>query len=383
MDTKKIGAFIAICRKEKGMTQAELGERLGVTNKTVSRWENGHYMPDLSLLEPLSKALDLSLEELLEGERLPEAPQAAAESRLQDVVDYSSQLLRKGRRWFCRIMLVLGALTVLLGLDGQGRTAALALALGWGMVALGAWQALRHRARAKQIIAVCALVVATVGSFLFVDYKMVTVEYMPPQLSLREASPTRPVVAYKTPLYTAYAVNGGTRNAYMVVDASHRYTIDTVPVSPFNRSVSGIEALLKYKSAYMGDNTNTGHLIGALPLAEDGFVFEMDPDRRALTVDYHRTAWYDNDDAYVQKALVYNSVVAFLLIENLDVVTANFSGDTVTTTRVQVEARYPDYEKLMKHGAVDTVAFDRLVEAKMNDYDFVNQVYPLLFESHQ
>lgn len=39
MDTKKIGALIAACRKEKGMTQAELGERLGVTNKTVSRWE--------------------------------------------------------------------------------------------------------------------------------------------------------------------------------------------------------------------------------------------------------------------------------------------------------------------------------------------------------
>lgn len=41
MDTKKIGALIAACRKEKGMTQAELGERLGVTNKTVSRWETG------------------------------------------------------------------------------------------------------------------------------------------------------------------------------------------------------------------------------------------------------------------------------------------------------------------------------------------------------
>lgn len=175
MDTKKIGTLIAVCRKEKGMTQAELGERLGVTNKTVSRWENGHYMPDLSLLEPLSKALDLSLEELLAGERLPEAPQAAAESRLQDVVDYSSQLLRKGRRWFSCIMLVLGVFAVLLGLDGQGRTAALALALGWGMVGLGAWQALRHHARLKQIVAVGALVIATSGSFLFVDYKMVTV----------------------------------------------------------------------------------------------------------------------------------------------------------------------------------------------------------------
>lgn len=41
MDQKKIGAFIALLRRERGITQAELGERIGVTNKTVSRWENG------------------------------------------------------------------------------------------------------------------------------------------------------------------------------------------------------------------------------------------------------------------------------------------------------------------------------------------------------
>lgn len=50
MDTKKIGAFIAFNRKKKEYTQEQLAEKLGVTNKTISRWENGHYMPDLSLL---------------------------------------------------------------------------------------------------------------------------------------------------------------------------------------------------------------------------------------------------------------------------------------------------------------------------------------------
>ena len=54
MDTLKIGKFIAKKRKEKNMTQEELARILGVTNKTVSRWENGNYMPDLSLLKPLS-----------------------------------------------------------------------------------------------------------------------------------------------------------------------------------------------------------------------------------------------------------------------------------------------------------------------------------------
>lgn len=50
MDTKKIGKFISENRKRKGLTQEQLGNILGVSNKTISRWENGNYMPDLSLL---------------------------------------------------------------------------------------------------------------------------------------------------------------------------------------------------------------------------------------------------------------------------------------------------------------------------------------------
>ncbi|MEE0775688.1 MAG: helix-turn-helix transcriptional regulator [Bacillota bacterium] len=49
MNQKQVGIFIAELRKEKRLTQAALGECLGVTNKTISRWENGNYMPDLSL----------------------------------------------------------------------------------------------------------------------------------------------------------------------------------------------------------------------------------------------------------------------------------------------------------------------------------------------
>ena len=56
MDQVKVGKFIAALRKEQGLTQEALGQRLGVTNKTVSRWENGNYMPDIELLIPLGEA---------------------------------------------------------------------------------------------------------------------------------------------------------------------------------------------------------------------------------------------------------------------------------------------------------------------------------------
>ena len=57
MDIEKIGKFIAENRKLQNLTQAELGEKLGVAGKTVSRWENANYMPDVSLLLPLNVIL--------------------------------------------------------------------------------------------------------------------------------------------------------------------------------------------------------------------------------------------------------------------------------------------------------------------------------------
>jgi len=69
MDNLKFGAFLAQLRKEKGLTQKELADRLSVTDKAVSKWETGKGFPDLKLMEPLAQELDVSLVELLQGER--------------------------------------------------------------------------------------------------------------------------------------------------------------------------------------------------------------------------------------------------------------------------------------------------------------------------
>lgn len=69
MNLKKIGKFIAEMRKAKGLTQEELAEKLGVNNRTISRWENGKNMPDISLYKPLCEILKISIEELVNGEK--------------------------------------------------------------------------------------------------------------------------------------------------------------------------------------------------------------------------------------------------------------------------------------------------------------------------
>lgn len=70
MDQVKIGKLIAECRKEKRLTQVELAQKLGVTDKSVSKWENGICLPDVSLYKEICKILDITLNEFFSGERL-------------------------------------------------------------------------------------------------------------------------------------------------------------------------------------------------------------------------------------------------------------------------------------------------------------------------
>lgn len=70
MNQEKIGKFILECRKEKGLTQEQLAEKLGVTSKSISRWENGNTMPDYSLLKDLCNKLNINVNELLSGEKI-------------------------------------------------------------------------------------------------------------------------------------------------------------------------------------------------------------------------------------------------------------------------------------------------------------------------
>ena len=69
MDAEKFGAFILERRKELNMTQAQLAEKLHITSKAISRWERGVGFPDINLLDPLARALDITLLELMQSER--------------------------------------------------------------------------------------------------------------------------------------------------------------------------------------------------------------------------------------------------------------------------------------------------------------------------
>ena len=101
MDMIRMGSFLAELRKEHGMTQAELGEKLGVTNKTVSRWETGSYMPPVEMLEELSNLYGLTINELLSGRKLNnEEYKEMAETNIRETLKASAFDLKEKQEFF-------------------------------------------------------------------------------------------------------------------------------------------------------------------------------------------------------------------------------------------------------------------------------------------
>lgn len=123
MDQKKTGAFLKELRKEKKLTQEQLAEILQVSNRTVSRWENGANLPDLDLLIQIADYYEVELGELLDGERREQVVDKELENTVRKVADYSNEEKKKLARRMCVLMVAgVAAFTAYLVLDAMGIT---------------------------------------------------------------------------------------------------------------------------------------------------------------------------------------------------------------------------------------------------------------------
>ena len=103
MNMAKMGSFLAELRKEHNLTQADLGEKLGVTNKTISRWETGNYMPPVEMLEELSNMYNMTINELLSGKKLStEEYKEMAETNIKESLRASTFDLKENRYFLRR-----------------------------------------------------------------------------------------------------------------------------------------------------------------------------------------------------------------------------------------------------------------------------------------
>lgn len=124
MDMKNTGSFLSQLRKENGMTQEQLGQKLGVTNKTVSRWETGTYLPPVEMLQLLSDMYGITINEILSGERLSEKEyRQKAEENIKSALKESAFTLKEKiefyeKKWMQDHFMsdIVGSILVLLGI---------------------------------------------------------------------------------------------------------------------------------------------------------------------------------------------------------------------------------------------------------------------------
>ena len=367
MDQEKIGKFIAKCRKDKKLTQSELAEKLGVTDKSISNWENGRNMPDLSLFKSLCESLDISINDLISGEKVSKDKyQEKLEENIITTIDYTNKKVKEKNTLINIILIIVGimmAITAMIIFPSESSWGSFYSVLGCIVSLIGVSKFSKKLNYAKRILINFGYFILFIVMLFLIDYISVVNIKQPPRFSyLKETGDN--MIIYKAPLYNVYRINKDTKNEYYIIDT--------------NRDKSGIDNIIKYKNKYIGNNSNTGNLINNLPLSEYGYVFKIDSANLKLTIDYHITDWYINENHYLAKALLYNSVAIFSLIDNVDKITFNFSGKSYQVYRKQIENLYPNYSNIISN-KINKNNFNKYLENKMNNNDFVEDMFYKLF----
>ncbi len=158
MNQQKVGQFLKKLRKEKSITQEQLAEILGVSNRSISRWENGTTMPDFDLLIQMAKYYDVEIGEILDGERKAENMDAKTEELMLKIADYNNVERNFFSKRMCAMFIIaLVGMAVYAGIDLLGLSGAepyetiISIALGFvvGTLITGLLYASRYIAKLK------------------------------------------------------------------------------------------------------------------------------------------------------------------------------------------------------------------------------------------
>lgn len=212
LDLRRMGAFLRQLRSEQNVTQEALAERLGVSARTVSRWENGTTTPDLAMVVELAKSFGVSIPELVGGGRKEPTMAAATEETARTMATYGEHELRAHRKKTVAAMLVaFGALVVMSALavfppdSSWGSVYATAGAI---VVIAATWTLLAGvcPTRARHAALTAALAVAFAAVFLLSDYVGVTQFNQPPRFCYQKEytadSAGHERMVWRTPLYS-------------------------------------------------------------------------------------------------------------------------------------------------------------------------------------
>ena len=205
MNQEKIGKFISNKRKEKKITQSELAEKLGVSDRTVGNWENGRNMPDLSLFKPLCEELGITINELLSGEEINKDDyQEKFEENIVNTIDYSSKKISKYSNIVGLILVIFGlfiAISAIAIFPSESSWGSIYSVFGIVLFIIGISKLTSKMKIGKRLLLILVIFLGSISILLFTDYLNVKYNNAAPRFRMSTAYYSSDVIIHDTPFY--------------------------------------------------------------------------------------------------------------------------------------------------------------------------------------
>lgn len=233
MDQEKIGNFIAACRKKSNMTQQELAERLGVSDRTVGNWENGRNMPDLSLFKPLCNELGINLNDLLSGEKVKEKEyQEKLEENIINTINYTNRKIENKSNFIGLTLIVFGILisiTAVAIFPSESSWGSIYSVFGVIVSLIGVSKFTKRLSYGKRLICNFSYFLLFILVLMAIDYIGVVNIQQAPRFSVIKVSGDS-VMYYDTPFYDVVRCNVNKDNETFKVIKNQKYDTDEIDV---------------------------------------------------------------------------------------------------------------------------------------------------------
>lgn len=226
MNQDKIGKFIAECRKKRNMTQSELGEKLGVTKKSVSNWENGRNMTDLSLFKPLCRELDITLNDLMSGEKVKEKEyQEKLEENIINTINYTNKKIENRNTFIGLTFITFGILisiTAVAIFPSESSWGSIYSVLGAIISLIGVSKFTKRLSFFKRLLCNFGYFLIFIALLIVIDYIGVVNIKQAPRFSLVTVSGEN-VIYYDTPFYDVVRCDVNKDNEIFKVIKNQKY----------------------------------------------------------------------------------------------------------------------------------------------------------------
>ena len=281
MNQEHIGKFIAKCRKDKNMTQSELAEKLGVTDKSIGNWENARCMPDLSLFKPLCDELDITINDLLSGEKISKDKyQEKFEENIVNTIDYSTKKINKYSNVIGLLLVIFGlfiSMSAIMIFPSESSWGSIYSVFGIIIFTIGISKLTSKIKIGQRLLLILLIFLGSISILFFTDYINVKTNNVAPmfrETATYVGSENEEVIYYDTLFYKIVETETKSVKQDLIVTFCFKYF-------DYNRNIRNNQIERAKKSIETNNVTRKGknqndyrRFINSTPLTENGEVAE-------------------------------------------------------------------------------------------------------------